>query len=251
MDDASDPTLPPSALLAWWVSAWLRGLVDTDSLLDALTAASPVHSVVSAPQSGWKTEGSGLSPLLGLLLRTEAEMVGVALPGPGDLTGLAGPTGFNAAALETGEALVVPLVGLGAVPHRVGSGTTWTLHRVNRRPPADVGEADRTLRAELNHVIDELVELDVVSWSPRTADELIELGHAPDLSAPDGIPAVAVRLASRAVHLRTITAHATNDADGAVSAHEMTRRTTALERLDRAARRALAAACSSDAWPEH
>ena len=251
MDATTAHTLPASALLAWWTTSWLRGLVDTDSVLDVMAEAAPVHSVRSLPDSNWNTEGTGLLPLLGLVRSTGARVVGTALPGPGDLVGLAGPAAFNADATEAGEAFVAPTIGLGAVPNQVGAGITWTLHHMHRRPPLDVGEADRSLRTELNRAVDDLVALDVASWSPDTADELLDLAHHRQIVPPPGTPGVAGRLAARAVHLRSITALGLRDAGGSVTAADIAHRTQTLERLDRAARHALVAASSSDAWPEH
>ena len=94
--------LPHSATLAWWVTAWLRGHVVADHVIDAV--ADDTHLVAG---------GSTLD----LLVRARgagASYAGLALPVDGDPVGLGGPRDFNAAALEAGEAVVVGDLGPGA-----------------------------------------------------------------------------------------------------------------------------------------
>lgn len=242
--------LPEAGHMAWWVHAWLRGLVPTDTVLEHLHAMAPVQSVRSVGEGGPQAEGAGLLPLLGLLRREDVRHVGASFVVPGDPAGLAGPREFNTDALEANQAFLAPLAEVGAVPRRVGAGLTWTLHRAHRRPPGDVGEADRHLRTTLNRALDALVDLDIASWSPDTADDLSELARAPELEPPPGVPPVAARLASRSLHLWAITERALGDAGGATSSALTNLRGDVLEQLGGAARHALAASCSSDAWPE-
>ncbi|MDX6373112.1 MAG: hypothetical protein QOD98_2100, partial [Nocardioidaceae bacterium] len=111
--------------LAWWGTAWLRGHVVADQLIDAVVDQDATHLMAFA--------GSAPEPLitgLGQLRAAGADALGAALPAEGDPVGLGGPAPFNAAALEVGEAvLAIDAAGFvlqGLVPARVGSAVTWT-----------------------------------------------------------------------------------------------------------------------------
>lgn len=246
--------LPEAATLAWWGTAWLRGDVLTDHLLDALAAGGSVH-VVAAGDDGqdgsWRNDlGSGLVDLLVVLRRAGARGLGLALPVDGDPLGLGGPPTFNLAALQEGQAVVAPDAGLGAVPHTVGEGVTWTVGPAARRSVPDVGEADRGLRGAVLETARSLAALDVARWRPEVADAIMDLRHTPDLDAPPGVPARCVDLAARALQCWEIVELAAEDHGAAVTGAEMAGRETALAPLERAARRGLVAACSPEVWPE-
>ncbi|HEY1134707.1 MAG TPA: hypothetical protein VGE77_09030, partial [Nocardioides sp.] len=100
---------PVSLTLAWWGTAWLRGYVAADDLLDALGEHAVRHVV--APAHGGPT--TSLLESLGLLRSAGARAIGAAFPVPGDLAGLGGPAPFNAAALDAGEAVVAADAGVG------------------------------------------------------------------------------------------------------------------------------------------
>lgn len=235
--------LLPSVRLAWWGTAWLRGHVVADEMVDGVVADDAVHLVAGA---------DGADPLaLGLgRLRTEsASGLGLALPVPGDPLGLGGPSAFNTAALSVGEAVVATGAELGLVPERVGASVTWTLLPARRRQVPDVGEADRALRAALLEAADELARLDVARWRPEVADELTDLRRPQPVKAPPGVPSRCLALAGRGLQALTIVELALEDDGGAVSVSEAQARRGALDDLERAGRRALVAACSPDAWP--
>ncbi|HWJ11474.1 MAG TPA: hypothetical protein VNS46_18995, partial [Nocardioides sp.] len=175
--------------------------------------------------------------------------VAAVFPAPGDPAGLRGPRELNAAAIEAGEAVLLLDAGRALVPAQVGRAVEWTLHPAERRPPLDLGEADRTLRSTLLAAANTLAELDVASWQPEVADELHDLRTAVPLAAPEGVPPRCVALAGRALHLLDVVQLALADDGGALSASEATARRVALEPLERAARHALGAACSPDGWP--
>ena len=243
--------LPPSARLAWWGTAWLRGQVVTDLLIDAVLDDDATHAVAGLDAGG---ATDTLVVALGRLRSAGATAFGAAVPAEGDPVGLGGPRDFNAAALEAGEAVVVhgALVdgaGVGLVPHRTGAAITWVAHRADRRQLPDVGEADRTLRAALLETADALARLDVARWRPEVADRLMNLRHRERLDAPDGVPARCVELAARSLQATAIVDLALEDDGGAVTAHDMESRRLALVPLARAARRALVAACSPEVWP--
>jgi hypothetical protein len=238
--------LPASARLAWWGTAWLRGHVVTDLLIDAVLAGDATHAVAGLPgAAGTET----LVAALGRLRTAGATALGAAFPVDGDPVGLGGPLAFNVAALESGEAAVVLGTGLGLVPVRVGAALTWTAHPAERRQLPDVGEADRALRGALIESADVLARLEVARWRPEVADRLMNLRHREPVAAPPGVPARCVELAARGLQALEIADLALEDDGGAVSAHEIAQRRGALVPLERAGRRALVAACSPEVWP--
>ncbi len=233
--------LPSSARLAWWGTSWLRGHVGPDEALDGIRGDDVTHVVAG--------EDGASSLLLELAAARNAgsDFVAAVFPAPGDPTGLRGPRELTAAAIEAGEVSLVGSIGL--VPLRVGPVVEWTLLPAGRRPPPDLGEADRQLRTALLSAANLLARLDVAAWKPQVADELHDLRAGVPLKAPAGIPRRCVDLASRALHLEAVVALALEDDGGALSASEAGARRDALDPLERAARHALTAACSPDGWP--
>lgn len=238
--------LPASARLAWWGTSWLRGHVVADLVVDAVIGDDATHAVAGLPGAdGTET----LVIALGRLRSAGASALGAAFPAEGDPVGLGGPGGFNADALEAGEAVVAVDVELGLVPHRTGAAVTWTARAAARRQLTDVGEADRQLRAALLASADRLAVLDVARWRPEVADALMNLRRLSLPPAPPGVPERCVELAARGLQAVEIVALALEDDGGAISGHEANERRAALVPLDRAGRRALAAACSPEVWP--
>ena len=239
-------SLPDAARLAWWGTAWLRGRVVTDLLLDAVTGADAVHEVQDA--AGEDPPSTLLDALLDVR-NAGGDSLGLALPVEGDLLGLGGPAALNLDAVEVGEAAVAGPAGIALVPHRVGRAVLWRRHVAARRQLPDVGEADRGLRAALLESAAALAALDVARWRPEVADELMDLRRSAALDAPDGTPPRCVELAARGLRCEAIVDLALADDGGAVTALEMTARRDALRPLDHAARRAVVAACSPEVWP--
>ncbi|HET6562472.1 MAG TPA: hypothetical protein VFG72_11395 [Marmoricola sp.] len=239
---AQAATLPDSVRLSLWFSAWCDGLVSLDAARDAVVQSDAAHDVVGLPG---RDESVPLILALGALRAERAAGAGLALPVPGDPVGLAGPPAFNAEALESGEAVVLRGVDLGLVPVRAGAGVVWRcLPAHERRQVPDLTEADTGLRAALPQVADELAALDVARWRPEVADELMALRRPGELEVPDGTSPRAQRMVALAVRCRRIVSLALADDGGAVTAADADRRREALLPLDRAARRALVAACS-------
>jgi len=238
--------LPSSARLAWWGTAWLRGHVVTDLVVDAVLGDDATHAVAGLPGSD-VTET--LVVALGRLRAAGASGIGAAFPAEGDPVGLGGPADFNAEALEVGQAVVVADIGLGLIPRRTGAAVTWTTHPAARRQLPDVGEADRGLRAALVESANALARLDVARWRPEVADELLNLRHRSPVAAPAGVPTRCVDLAARALQAVGIVDLALADDGGAVSVAEIAAREAALLPLARAGRRALVAAFSPEVWP--
>lgn len=243
-DDLIDLThLPVSGRLAWWGTAWLRGHVGPDDLLDAVLADDVTHVVLG-------DEGAGsLITELGRLRRAGATGFGAAFPAEGDLVGLGGPVEFNEAALEVGESVVAIGTESGLVPSRVGPTVEWTRFVARRRQLPDVGEADRDLRAVLLASADRLAALEVARWRPEIADRLMNLRHRPALAAAPGVPARCVDLAARGLQALEIADLALEDDGAALTVHEINQRRGSLAPLARAGRRALVAACSPEVWP--
>jgi len=240
--------LPASVRLAWWGTAWLRGHVVADHLIDAVLDQDAVH-LVAFPDGEPEPLVSGL----GRLRAAGADGLGAALPTEGDPVGLGGPGAFNTAALDAGEAVVVlDAAGFalhGLVPHRVGAAVTWSVMGAERRQLPDVGEADRALRSALPEAADALAALGVARWRPEVADRLMNLRHRPRLSSPPGVPSRCAELAARGRQALEIVDLAMEDDGGALTALEVDARRAALLPLSRAARRALVAAASPEAWP--
>jgi hypothetical protein len=234
--------------LAWWGTAWLRGHVVADHLIDAVLDQDAAH-LLAFPDS----EPEPLVTGLGRLRATGADGLGAALPAEGDPVGLGGPGAFNTAALEAGEAVVaLDAAGFalhGLVPERVGAAVTWSVVAAERRQLPDVGEADRSLRSALTEAADALAALDVARWRPEVADRLSNLRHRPRLAAPPGVPTRCAELAARGLQALEIVELALVDDGGALTAQEAEARRTTLQPLGRAARRALVAAASPEVWP--
>jgi hypothetical protein len=216
--------------------------VSLDDARDAVVGEDAAHHVAGLPGE------AGAVPLilaLGRLRGDGADGAGLALPVPGDPVGLAGPAEFNAAALDTEEAVVLAGADLGLVPHVAGAGVVWQVHAATgQRQYPDLAEADTSLRRALVDAAEALADLDVARWRPEVADELMALRKVSDVRLPPGWDPRAVRVASLSLRCRTIVDLALDDDGGAVSASEAEARRRALLPLDHAARRGLVAACS-------
>ena len=233
--------LSPGPRFACWFAAYAGGHTSLDEALDAITGPDAAHHVVGL-------EGDDATPLalgLGRLRATPVEYVALSLPAPGDPEGLAGPPAFNAEAVEAGEAVLLAGADLGLVPTQVGSGVFWQVRRASAPAPPDVGDADRGLRAVLREVADTLAALDVARWQPDVADALLNLRRSGGPHLPPGMSPKAAALATTAARCRVIVELAWRTEGNAVSATESDARMASLRPLDRAARRALAAACSA------
>lgn len=234
--------LPDSVRLALWFSAWCDGQVSLDAARDHVVGQDAAHDVVGLPGHA---DTVPLILALGMLRTERAVGAGIAMPAPGDPVGLGGPPEFNTEALEAGEAVVLRGVDLGLVPVRAGAGVVWRcLVAHERRQVPDLAEADTALRAALPQAADELAALDVARWRPEVADELMALRRPQELPVPDGMDARAQRMLALATRCRAIVDLALADDGGAITAAEADRRRRALLPLDRAARRAVVAACS-------
>ena len=228
--------LPHSAVLAWWLTAWLRGHEQTDHVLDVLATDTQLLA------------GGSALDLLTIARASGASYAGLALPVDGDPLGLGGPRDFNAAAMDAGQAVVAGTLGL--VPDEQGETVQWRPHDAAPRQLPDVGEADRTLRETLLGAAGDLADLEVARWRPEAADALMNLHHRPQVEAPLGTPPRCVDLAARGLQAWAIVDLALADDGGALSSYEVGQRRGLLQPLGRAARRAIVAACSPEVWPD-
>ncbi|HET9501765.1 MAG TPA: hypothetical protein VFO98_16050 [Marmoricola sp.] len=228
--------LSPAVLLSIWFDALRAGSERVEGLVERVRGEAPNTIVVS---------GSGTVQSLGEVVADWAASgarMRLALPVPGDPVGLGGPAGFNQAALDAGEAVVV--AGAGLVPGEDARTLVWHSHPAEPAPYVDARESARGLRMALLETTRTLVGLDVASWQPEIPDLLMNLRHRPRPMLPQHWDGARAETLDRALLCREVVALALEDQGGAVSAYEMGVRRDALRDLDRAARRALVAVCS-------
>jgi len=242
----SSSRLSEGPRFACWFAAYLRGGTSLDDALDAITGDDAAHHIVGLDEDSATATplALGLGPLRNAVLG-RTDHVALSLPAPGDPAGLAGPADFNADAVEAGAAVLFSGADLGLFPRRVGAGVFWQVRRAAAPAPPDLGEADRALRAVLREVADTLAALDVAAWNPDVADALLNLRRAGGPHLPPDMDPKAVAVATTATRCRTIVDLAMQTESASVTGHEADSRTASLRPLDRAARHALAAACSA------
>ena len=182
--------LPAAVRLAWWGTAWLRGHVVADHLIDAVVDQDATH-LVAFPDEPAEPLVTGLGRL-----RTDgADALGAALPAEGDPVGLGGPrrsTPPRSRPARRWSSSTPPAFALrGLVPGPGRRRRHLAVLPAERRQLPDVGEADRMLRAALPEAADALAALDVARWRPEVADRLMNLRHRPRLVAPPGVPPAA------------------------------------------------------------
>lgn len=233
-------TLSPALELALGVGRLLRGDGTPEQVAATVRGNAP-HCVVGWPDQPAVSLTDALHEWTAAGLRS----VWLALPVPGDPCGLAGPAGFNAVALEAGEAVVLGLPRpVGLVP--VVDARTLVLRVDDAGAPAypDHREAGRQLRRGLVEATQALVDLDVASWGPEIPDLLLNARRRARHPVPSHWDAHRAETFERALLCREITGLALADDGGAVSAWEMERRRASLRDLDALSRRALVAVCS-------
>ena len=236
-------SLPPSARLALWLNACLRGSVGPDDFAEAVLADDPQHLVVAWHEQG---ESMPLDRLPSAVQRSGGSRAALALPVAGDLLGLRGPASFNSAALDAGEAVLVEGCERGLVPTVDARTVLWQAGSAAVPPPLDPVEEGRQLRQTLVSTTADLTRLDVASWQPEIPDLLMNVRHRPPLRFPPGITGRAAEDLERAALCLEIVTLALRDDGGAASAYEMAERRRCLTDLDRAARRVAVAICSDN-----
>jgi hypothetical protein len=228
-------SIPRAARVSLWLGAWLRGAATPDDLLASL--GPEVHVFL-----GLGDDPVSAVEALGLIRRRRSR-VALALTAAGDPLGLAGPPAFNAAAMDIGEAVLLPGAGLGLIPVVVGGAVEWRCRTAAAPAPLDVRETRQHLRATLREVTEVLVDLQIATWSHEIPDLLIN--DRDPVPVPTDLPSQDVETIGSAGRCLDIVAAAAQIEPGTVSAWERARFEEAIRRLDASARRALVAACSS------
>lgn len=230
--------LPRSARLACWLNGWLAGRVSAD---DAVAGVARIGSRLWV--SGFD-DVTTAAQLLAVVRRGGLSRAILAMPVPGNLMGLGGPPMFNADALDTGEAVILEGMALGLIPSDTGEWSTAPADPPTYLP--DVASADRALKEALIGAASALMELDVASWSPDAADEVMNIRRPLRFDESSALPnPTCCRLVATAVRCLRIIDVAMRDEGGAATAGEAAKRRGALVPLRDASHGALVAACSS------
>ena len=230
-------SIPRAASLTLWLDAWLRGAASPDDVLASLDPSFHQVFLGLDPERPLATfEALGAIRLL-------TTRVSVALTAAGDPAGLAGPPSFNAAAMDAGEALLLPDAGVGLVPAVVGGAVEWLCLPANAPAPLDRREARQVLRSTLREVTGDLAEQQIATWSSEIPDLMMNPRDA--VLAPPGMAPQDHDTLNSAALCLDIVAAARQIEPGTISAWERSRFDEAMRRLDSAARRALVALCGS------
>lgn len=237
--------LPVSVRLALWASAALGG-------------ALPLAEVASWALPDADAVGGDLDRLA--LWRDLGErVVLVALPRPGDLTGMPrGSPQLVAAATGAGECVFVPGLGGALVPAVTSFGpegdegtlVTWTAYEAEPVPThrveaLSIGEVDLQLRLGLREVTDQLDQLDVRPWAGDLSRELVDSRLADGgWGLPAALPARATQVLTAAARLGVAADLALSTTSPALVASTEARREALLLRLRTLADSTLASAAN-------
>ncbi|HEV7148321.1 MAG TPA: hypothetical protein VGN48_15125 [Pedococcus sp.] len=243
------PELPASVRLSLWTTyAWAHGVPVEDVLARALPDVDHVAGDLDR-LTIWRELGE--------------QALLVALPSPGDLSGMPGASlGAQAAAAQVGECVFVPGVGGMLVPAitsygsetggslDLGTRVDWTAydadpvarHRVEALEPSQL---ERHLREAIASAIATLDAIGGQPFAGQAARELADTALGGRWGLPDGLPGRSARVIALAGTVAQVVEVALAAGDGALTAAASAARHTALLRLRRAADDALAAATSS------
>jgi len=228
----------PSLRMTANLNAVVRFQVSVAEAAEAVIGSDVAHHVVD-PEGLLGLDPLRATPLadaLGLIAAQDPELWVLALPVPGALGPLRGPAELNRAAVEAGQAVLAGTGGVGLVPHPVGRGVQWRVHRAERpfSPPTSY-EAERALSEAVLRAADALARLDVAG------------GSRPGMVAAVLAPGYSTRqrvAADRAARLLTACDSALASDGTALSSYEAEARARELRRLRSAAGDALCAAAS-------
>ena len=229
----------PSVRMTANLNSLIRGQQSIEQAERAILGGDVAHHVVDP-------DGAvGLDPLLASTLDAALEALRtaepegwfLALPVPGSLAPLRGPSAFNLAALEHGEAVVASAAGLGLVPIRVGQAVQWRIFAAERPlAPSTPYEAERALNEVVIDAAATLARLDVAGGS-RPAPP------SPAILAP-GYSTRQCATVARATRLLAACDAALLDDGSSISSFEAERRARELRRVRAKAGEALGSAVS-------
>ncbi|MGI8666135.1 MAG: hypothetical protein ACR2N4_08910 [Jatrophihabitans sp.] len=239
------------AQLAAWGSAWLAGTAAFDEVLDAVAGRG-------RPVGGPGFEPAAIHPVGTALAdwkRGGTQALRLALPVPGDIRGIAGPTRFRQVALAAGQAVYGRDFGVSVLPgpdtpSSAGPEIVWHRGEVSELPPDPVSTADAD--HELTEAIRETASLfarrGITSWLSDIAPALSDARRAGErLHLPASHPARAVRLIAQAERLTAVLKVVDRDDTAQLTAAAAAERTQALAPLRLAVRRALLAGYNAPA----
>jgi hypothetical protein len=234
--------------LAAWTGAWLAGACGADDVIAAVTGADAPHLVGGL--AGFDPEPVGLAELLIAWRhgqRRGHSSVRLVAPVAGDVRGLPGPAAFRSAALEAGEAVCGPGVGVVAqvIDHFPSSAPTSVMCQafaVEASPPdhQQLSEAQYDLTTAIRESATALSAADVAGWVDDVAADLHDARRAGEiLNLPPDFPSRAVGLISQAERLQAVLdLAATDPTGGAIDRTGIAARAEGLRPLATAVRRA-------------
>lgn len=171
-------------MLAAWANAWLRGLVGTSEVTDAVG-------------------GTGVQDAL-LAWRKSGEPVRLVLPVPGDVRGLPGPSGFRDAALAAGEAVVGGgPSGAGLVPIHADH---WRSYEIDEAPGdyVQLSDAQYDLTTAIRETASVIARLGLVESRDVGAQLSAARRAGERLELPRGFPAPAIALVAQAERMQAV-----------------------------------------------
>lgn len=216
------------------------GAVSVEVAAHAITQPELVHHVID-PDSLLGLDPLAASDLSVALPNAMARgsRWQLALPQPGRLAPLRGPSALTTAALATGVAVLPAQAGAAWLPHQVGPTMQWRLLSAERpsSPPGRY-EADRALSELIMGAARRLGDLDIVAGARPGTHAQLEL-------AP-GYPVRNVAAADRAMRILAATQAAREQEADLLHSHAVGVRATTMRELEVAAIDLLCAAC---VWP--
>lgn len=188
-------------------------------------------------------------PLSGVLVawRRAGGGVRLGLPVAGDVRGLPGPAQFRSAALEAGEAVFGPTLGIVPTvfeypPSSAPPMVLWQAFAVTPAPADFIALADAQyeLTTAIRDAASALSAADVAGWIDDLADSLHDARRAGEqLNLPPGFPSRAVALLAQAERLQAVLDLAAQDpTGGAIDRTGIAARGAALRPLATVVRRA-------------
>ena len=248
----------PGGLVAWG-NAYLTGATSLDDAVDEIVGTDALHRVTGVPG---ETDVVSLAVALGRLRATGTTALRLALPEPGDPTGLPGPATVTTSALVAGAAVLTvgppDVSSYALLPASATSGASdvvrWDVVEVDHSTAPyglpTLSEADRALAEAMRSTTHELDLLDVARGRDDVGPRLVALDRSlRRIELPASLPGRAQRMVATSSRLLGILSLATQDDGAAVTAAEAHRRRESLRPLRTAARYALCAGYSAAAEP--